>query len=304
MINGIINVNKEKDYTSHDVVAKLRGILKQKKIGHTGTLDPNACGVLPVCLGKATKVSDLLADKDKTYEAVLLLGLETDTQDVWGKVLRKNEVGDLAEKITASQIEEVIYSFRGNYEQIPPMYSAVKINGKKLYELARAGKEIERKPRKVEIKNIEILDIHFPRINIKVDCSKGTYIRTLCHDIGNKLGCFGCMEELLRTRVERFTLENSLTLSEIETIYVKNDLKQVITPIEKIFDHYPKTVVLDKYQRLLFNGNSLRKEYFREIPEEASLGIVRVYDEHNKFAALYEFDHIAQAFKIVKMFLD
>ena len=203
MVNGILNVYKEKGYTSHDVVAKLRGIVGQKKIGHTGTLDPDAEGVLPVCLGRATKVCDMLTEKDKTYEAVLLLGKETDTQDISGTVLRVGET----EGLTQEQVKDCVMSFVGEYDQIPPMYSALKVNGKKLYELAREGKTIERKSRKVEIKEIRILEMALPRVRMEVSCSKGTYIRTLCHDIGEKLGCFGCMESLLRTKVSRFEIE-------------------------------------------------------------------------------------------------
>ena len=212
MVNGILNVYKEKGYTSHDVVAKLRGIVGQKKIGHTGTLDPDAEGVLPVCLGRATKVCDMLTEKDKTYEAVLLLGKETDTQDISGTVLRVGET----EGLTQEQVKDCVMSFVGEYDQIPPMYSALKVNGKKLYELAREGKTIERKSRKVEIKEIRILEMALPRVRMEVSCSKGTYIRTLCHDIGEKLGCFGCMESLLRTKVSRFELKSSLKLSEIQ----------------------------------------------------------------------------------------
>ena len=197
MIHGIINVYKEKGFTSHDVVAKLRGIVGQKKIGHTGTLDPDATGVLPVCLGKATKLCDLLTDKNKTYEAVLLLGKTTDTQDITGEVLEEKST----EALTEEKVREAIEGFIGDYEQIPPMYSALKVNGKKLYELAREGKVIERKARLVKILDIQILEIDLPKVRMEVSCSKGTYIRTLCHDIGEKLGCGGCMESLIRTRV-------------------------------------------------------------------------------------------------------
>lgn len=179
MIHGIINVYKEKGFTSHDVVAKLRGIVGQKKIGHTGTLDPDATGVLPVCLGKATKLCDLLTDKDKTYEAVMLLGMTTDTQDITGRILEEKST----ETLTADKVREVIESFIGDYDQIPPMYSALKVNGKKLYELAREGKVVERKARPVKILDIRIIEMDLPRVRMEVSCSKGTYIRTLCHDI-------------------------------------------------------------------------------------------------------------------------
>lgn len=224
-MNGIINVYKERGYTSHDVVAKLRGILKQKKIGHTGTLDPEAEGVLPVCLGKATKLCDLLAGHDKVYEAVMLLGQSTDTQDTTGTVLESATV-------TASEeeVREAVLSFEGPYEQIPPMYSALKVNGQKLCDLARAGKEVERKARPVVIHEITILEMDLPRVKMRVHCSSGTYIRTLCHDIGEKLGCHGCMDKLLRTRVERFCVEDSLTLSQIETIPDEERLRRSSFP--------------------------------------------------------------------------
>ena len=185
MINGVLNIYKEKGFTSHDVVAKLRGITKQKKIGHTGTLDPDAQGVLPVCLGKATKLCDMLTDKDKVYEAVLLLGKSTDTQDITGTVLEEKSISGLTEEA----VRKCIQAFIGEQEQIPPMYSALKVNGKKLYELAREGIEIERKARRITIHDIEILEVNLPRVRMSVHCSKGTYIRTLCNDIGEKLGC-------------------------------------------------------------------------------------------------------------------
>ena len=193
---GIIVIHKEKGFTSHDVVAKLRGILHMKKIGHTGTLDPDATGVLPVALGKGTKLVDLLTDKEKTYEAVLHLGIDTDTQDMSGTVLEERPVN-----VTEEEVRKVLKSFVGEQLQVPPMYSALKVNGKKLYELAREGKTVERKARPVCFYEIEPLEFHLPLVKIRVTCSKGTYIRTLCHDIGEKLGCGGCMEELLRSRL-------------------------------------------------------------------------------------------------------
>ena len=192
MYNGIINIYKEAGFTSHDVVAKLRGILKQKKIGHTGTLDPEAVGVLPVCLGKGTKVCDLLTDKDKVYETVMRLGVATDTQDMTGRVLKESPV-----EVSKEALEAVLEQFRGDYSQIPPMYSALKVQGKKLYELAREGQVIERKPRQVKILDLELLEFEADGIHVhmRVHCSKGTYIRTLCHDIGQKLECGACMEK-------------------------------------------------------------------------------------------------------------
>ena len=307
MINGIINVYKEKGYTSHDVVAKLRGILKQKKIGHTGTLDPDAEGVLPVCLGNGTKLSDMLTDRDKTYEAVLLLGLTTDTQDVTGTILTTNEI-----KADRKQIEEAILSFIGEYDQLPPMYSAIKINGKRLYELARAGIEIERETRKIWIHNIQILNIDDEKheVKITVDCSKGTYIRTLCHDIGAKLQCGGCMKSLLRTKVGQFTIENSIKLTEIiEKIQQEEFIRLVIKP-DDMFPDYPKLVVAEEYCKLIYNGNSFEKRHLMQQINEVVIKnnynaqpLVRVYDWQSNFVGIYQFDKEKEMFKSLKMFL-
>ena len=260
MIHGIINVYKEKGFTSHDVVAKLRGIVGQKKIGHTGTLDPDATGVLPVCLGKATKLCDLLTDKNKTYEAVLLLGKTTDTQDITGEVLEEKST----EALTEEKVREAIEGFIGDYEQIPPMYSALKVNGKKLYELAREGKVIERKARPVKILDIQILEIDLPKVRMEVSCSKGTYIRTLCHDIGEKLGCGGCMESLIRTRVSTFRIEDAKTLDEIETLKQEGKLAELLVPIDAMFPFYPKITVKDDWKAFAKNGNPLDLKMLKE----------------------------------------
>ena len=233
-MDGMIVIRKEKGYTSHDVVAKLRGILHMKKIGHTGTLDPDAEGVLPVALGKATRLVDLITDKEKTYEAVMRLGVVTDTQDMSGTVL--SQVSEL--NITEEELRTVIASFVGDYMQVPPMYSALKVNGKKLYELAREGKTVERKARPVHFYEIEILEISLPLVRIRVTCSKGTYIRTLCHDIGEKLGCGAAMETLLRTKVGRFTLDGAITLAEAEAAMQSGEIGNKIFGIEEILAEY------------------------------------------------------------------
>ncbi len=253
MIHGILNVQKEKGYTSHDVVAKLRGITGQRKIGHTGTLDPDADGVLPVCLGRATRLCDMITDRDKTYETVLLLGRITDTQDAGGKTLQTSDTSGLQKE----DVCRVAEGFTGEYAQIPPMYSALKVNGRKLYELAREGKEVERKARKVRIFGIEILKSELPRVRMRVKCSKGTYIRTLCHDIGERLGCGGCMEELTRTCVGRFSLEESLTLDRIAEKYRDGSLSDVLVPMDRMFDDYPGMTVREPWESLAKNGNPL-----------------------------------------------
>ena len=303
MIHGVLNIYKEKGYTSHDVVARLRRIVGQKKIGHTGTLDPKAEGVLPVCLGKATKLCDLLTDKDKTYEAVLLLGISTDTQDTTGKILEEKNTADLREEA----VREVVLSFEGEYDQIPPMFSALKVGGKKLYELARDGKEVERKPRHVQIYRIRILQIDLPRVRMEVTCSKGTYIRTLCHDIGEKLGCGGCMESLLRTRVERFGVAESLRISEVEQLMDEGTLQEHMIKVDEMFPDYQKVYLTPEASAAVRNGNSFRLGdviWISELSGFQNAERVRVYDEERNFIAVYEFEKENQLFKIVKMFFD
>lgn len=222
-MNGVINIYKEAGWTSFDVVAKMRGILKIKKIGHTGTLDPAATGVLPVCIGKGTKkVESFMAD-DKVYRAVMLLGVTTDSQDMTGEVLTHREV-DVGETV----VRDAVQSFVGGYDQLPPMYSAKKVGGKKLVDLARKGVEVERKPRFVNIMDIDIETMELPRVTMTVTCSKGTYIRTLCHDIGQKLGCGAAMESLVRTRVGRFRLEDAITLEQLEKFRDEDRLEEVV----------------------------------------------------------------------------
>ena len=303
MVHGILNVYKEKGYTSHDVVAKLRGIVGQKKIGHTGTLDPDAEGVLPVCLGKATKLCEFLTEKEKTYEAVLLLGRTTDTQDVSGHTLTLKETGDLSEEA----VIQAVLSFIGTYPQIPPMYSAVKVGGKKLYELAREGKTIERKPRMVTIRQIRILKMELPKVRMEVTCSKGTYIRTLCADIGETLRCGGCMESLLRTRSGIFTMENSLTLQEIEKKKEDGTLEKDILPIDQVFRQYPAVYVKRSREKAARNGGELLASDVKGVPEISGQtgnerNYVRLYDEEGHFIALYEFQEPEKSFSIVKMF--
>lgn len=300
MINGIVNIYKEKGYTSHDVVAVLRKVVGQKKIGHTGTLDPDATGVLPVCLGRATKVCELLTDHDKTYEALLLLGKTTDTQDISGEVLEERDPGNLTEEEVRSCIE----SFIGEYDQIPPMYSALKVNGKKLYELAREGKTVERKSRRVQIHGIRILEMNLPHVRMKVDCSKGTYIRTLCHDIGEKLQVGGCMEELERTKVGRFLKEDAVTLDEVRQKMEQGEGAELFTPLDQIFAELPAVTVTDAKAWMSYNGNDLPERFLLEKEEWTDGQEVRVYDSRKNFIGLYQYRAPKKLFHIKKMFLD
>lgn len=300
MIHGVINIHKEKGYTSHDVVAKLRGIVGQKKIGHTGTLDPDATGVLPVCLGKATKLCDMLTDKNKTYETVMLLGKVTDTQDISGTVLSETSL----DKLDEEGVKKAILSFVGDYMQVPPMYSALKVNGKKLYELAREGVEVERKARPVTILDIEIKEINLPRVRMEVSCSKGTYIRTLCHDIGEKLGCGACMEELIRTRVSRFTLEDSLTLAQVQELKEAGNLDKILVPIDEMFSNYEAITLKDEFMSFVYNGNTFLPKHVKQYIELVDGKMVRVYDDKGNFIAIYKFIKEKYIFKIEKMFYD
>lgn len=300
MINGVMNIYKEKGFTSHDVVAKLRGIVKQKKIGHTGTLDPDAVGVLPVCFGSATKLCDMLTDKSKEYEACMLLGITTNTQDISGKVLTKMNVC-----VGNEEVEAAIMGFVGGYEQIPPMYSARKVNGKKLYELAREGKEVERQPRHVDIPYIHIVCMKLPIVRFVVGCSKGTYIRTLCADIGSRLGCGAVMTELKRTRVGSFQIEDSITLSQVEELMASGNFENYIITPDIIFKDYAGAAVKPEFERMLINGNKL---YPSQLNFDSNTffkdqDMLRVYNSKHVFKALYIFTEKESVFKPYKMFL-
>lgn len=294
-MDGLINIYKDKGFTSHDVVAKMRGILHMKKIGHTGTLDPDATGVLPVCIGKGTRLCSLLENHDKTYQAVLLLGLETDTQDSSGQILRQKPVS-----VTEEQVLRTAASFRGKIMQIPPMYSALKVNGKKLYEYAREGKTIERTPRPVEIYELTIDRIELPRVTMTISCSKGTYIRTLCHDMGQALGCGGCMESLVRTRVGSFLLEDAITLQELEVKRDREELDSCIVTVEEIFHECPAVRTREPFDILIHNGNRVQSYMLETVPAEHQ---VRMYDSSGTFVGLYEADPVRKDYKPLKMFL-
>lgn len=294
-MDGVIVIRKEKGFTSHDVVAKLRGILHMKKIGHTGTLDPDAEGVLPVALGKATRLVDMITDKEKTYEAVMRLGVVTDTQDMSGTVLSQTE--DIS--VTEEELRTVIGSFVGDYMQVPPMYSALKVNGKKLYELAREGKTVERKARPVHFYEIEILDINLPLVRFCVTCSKGTYIRTLCHDIGEKLGCGAAMETLLRTKVGRFTLDDAITLAQAEEAVQAGEIESKVAGIEQILAEYPRVCCTEAGDRLLANGNPLVQAL---VSAEEKGGWIRMCSSQGNFAGVYQWDEKRDRYFPVKMF--
>lgn len=298
MYHGIINVYKEAGYTSHDVVAKLRGICRQKKIGHTGTLDPDAVGVLPVCLGNATKLCGMLTDQKKEYIATLHLGIRTDTQDGSGKILEEREVS-----ASPSEVRDVILSFQGDSMQVPPMYSALKVNGKKLYELAREGREVERGARSITIYELEILEEAHPEYVIRVKCSKGTYIRTLCNDIGEKLGCGGIMAKLVRSKVGEFEVETARTLDKLQSLSDQGRFSEAVIPIEKMFETYPALTVRESAFKAIQNGNQLkRSDFTKETAEILDGQKIRVYSHQSIFYGVYRYDKKRELFSPVKMF--
>jgi tRNA pseudouridine55 synthase len=297
--NGIVNVYKEAGFTSFDVVAKLRGIFGQKKIGHTGTLDPGAVGVLPICLGNATKVVELLMDHDKEYVAELLLGKRTDTQDISGNVISDKDTAG----ITEESVRSVIASFIGEQDQIPPMYSALKVNGQKLYDLARKGVEVERKPRRINIYDIEILEVKLPVIKMRVHCSKGTYSRARCDEIGEKLGCGGTMMNLERTRVGVFGKEDALTLSEIQNLKDTDRLGECVKSVDSLFMDLPAVTVNKEALSKLENGNILDLVDITMDDTVNLHGCVRAYKPDGTFSALYRYESDSDIFRPEKMFL-
>lgn len=285
-MNGILNILKPKGITSHDVVYRVRRALGIKKVGHTGTLDPDVTGVLPICIGKGTKVSGILTDSSKKYEATVKLGFKTDTQDITGKLLAKSD-----KKAVTSEILSAVTSFVGEIEQIPPMYSAVKVNGRKLYELARKGIEVERKPRKITIHSIEVSDVneHKQTFKMEVFCSKGTYIRTLCNDIGEKLGTYAVMESLVRTKSSIFTIDNSITLDELAQYAQNGTIESCLTPIDAVFFSYKSLTVEDDDDFRVRNGNYLKVSRYGLTPCKNE--IYKIYNKRGLFLALYIYDN-------------
>jgi tRNA pseudouridine55 synthase len=275
-MNGIILVDKPQGWTSHDVVAKLRGIYQQRRIGHSGTLDPMATGVLAVFLGRGTRAVELCENDEKEYVAELLLGTVTNTQDITGEVLEQHSVD-----VSRAQLETVLAQFMGPQQQIPPMYSAVKIGGKKLYELARKGQNVERKPREIVIHQLELQRFDGKTAQLRVMCSKGTYIRTLCHDIGASLGVGGCLSSLRRTRAGRFSIADCVTLEEIQQAREQGTLMALLRPVDSLFAQYPALYLGEKEALRCKNG---AENVIPGMPD----GNYRVYGPKNEFLMLGE----------------
>ncbi len=291
-MDGILNIYKEAGCTSFDVVARVRRILGIKKAGHTGTLDPEARGVLPVCVGRATKLSGYLTGEDKAYKAELLLGVCTDTLDIQGQVIRTCPV-----ECTREEIEQSVLSFVGEYDQVPPMYSAIKKDGKRLYELAREGVNVKRAARRVEIKAIDIIEISPPRVRFFVECSKGTYIRSLCDDIGNALGCGGCMGALERTRSGFFSSDDARTLGEIEELHLAGEIEKALIPMDEALFGLPKAVCDPRFDNAARNGAKLPKDGCVSFEGDGEKTLCRLYDSGGKFIGIYLYSPLERLFR-------
>lgn len=291
-MNGVLNIFKPKGMSSFDAVRVVKKVAGTGKVGHTGTLDPEATGVLPICIGKATKIIDCIMDSEKVYEVTLKLGIRTTTYDLEGEVLEERDPSHLTEE----EILNAINSFKGEYSQIPPMYSALKQNGVRLYELARKGIEVERKGRLVNIYNLEDIKINNPYISMKVTCSKGTYIRSLCYDIGEKLGVFATMTQLNRAKTSVFSQEKSININEL----TKENINDYILSMEEALEKYDKIIVNKKYVKLLVNGVRVADGRFTK-DKVINNKLYRVYDDENNFIGLGERNDAG--FKIEKLLI-
>lgn len=281
-MNGVILINKEKDYTSFDVVAVVRKLIGQKKVGHTGTLDPNATGVLPVLLGTATKAQDIIPSHDKRYRADFRFGISTDTLDIWGEVTDTKHA-DIKEK----ELREALRSFRGEIEQLPPMYSAVSVDGKRLYQYAREGKEVERRPRRVTVYSLELLsfDESLQSGTLDIYCSNGTYIRTLIDDIARAVGTFGVMTDLIRYEACGYRLDDCMTLDKLKERVESGDMS-FVRSVESIFEAYDEVTVSDKQAHRFINGNPLDIARTELKDRREDKKIYRVKDRQNNFLSL------------------
>ncbi len=275
MIDGIINIDKDKGMTSHDVVNIVRRKLSIKKVGHTGTLDPMATGVLPICIGKATKIASIITNGDKAYEVVMKLGIETDSYDITGEIVNRAEVN-----VSKQQIVCAISSFVGDIMQVPPMYSAIKVGGKKLYELAREGKTIERKERAITIYDIYDIVVNEDEVSFIVQCSKGTYVRSLVYDIGRKLGCFATMTALRRVKSGSYSIDDALPVEQFKNAHI-SCIKDSIQTLDSYFDYLPKVVINSKYDKYLYNGNKIS---YRNLIDDS---LYNVYSSRDEYMGVY-----------------
>ena len=304
MKDGVLLINKPAGFTSFDVIAKLRGILKERKLGHGGTLDPNVTGVLPVFIGRATKAIDLVSRQDKKYAATFRLGIETDTQDIWGEVLKESEPTRDIEKIKTA-----VLSFKGESEQLPPMFSAIRINGVRLYDLAREGKQIAR-----EMRKINVYDINFSgetenedEYKFEIFCSKGTYVRTICADIGEKLGCGAAMTSLVRTNSMGFDLKDCVSIDEVQKAADEGRADSLVRPIEELFSDLPPIFLSQKNTHLYKNGVGLDPKKVSGVIYDTAYEIApyqrySVFGDDRKFIGIGHIDYTKREFRSIKMF--
>jgi len=281
-VNGIINVHKPSGYTSFDIVAKIKRISGEKRVGHAGTLDPMASGVLPVCLGQATRIVEYLMDATKTYRAEIELGVVTDTYDVEGQVIRRSDSSGIA----IQQVEDLLASFQGTNQQTPPPYSAVKYQGKPLYHWARTGVMVEKQSRPVEIHELKILAWQPPVVTVEVTCGKGTYIRSLAYDLGEKLGCGASLKSLVRTRYGAFNLEDAVTITQVEAAFHSNNPDILLNPIDCILVRWPKVVASEANAKKIINGDYI--DVGKETPPTGEY--CRAYSPEGSFFAVLHYD--------------
>jgi len=301
-MEGILAVWKPAGWTSHDVVAKVRGITRERRIGHAGTLDPQVTGVLPLCIGRATRVVEYLQERPKAYEALLQLGVATDTEDMTGTVVEEAD----AVAVTPEQVNAVLASFVGEIEQVPPMFSAVKVDGKRLYELAREGVTVERKSRKVTIYDIKLLafeqDDRRPTIRFDVQCSKGTYIRTLCVDIGKRLGVPAAMAELTRTVSGGFTREHCLTIEQVAELQREGALPSRLLPADRALTHMPEVTAIGKAAEMALQGRKIAADKLPDLQSLLPNEPVRMYDNNGRFLGVFEWNDENRLLSPVKVF--
>jgi tRNA pseudouridine55 synthase len=300
-MDGILNVNKPRDMTSFSVVAQVKSISRERKVGHAGTLDPQASGVLPVCLGQATRVIEYLFNETKTYHAEIELGVTTDTYDVSGKVLRHAD----SSAISREMIESALAAFRGSIQQTPPMYSALKHKGKPLYELARSGIEVERKSRKVRIDSLEIVGWQPPVVTLDIVCGKGTYIRSLAHDLGETLGCGAALKNLIRLRVGPFSLDEALTLDQLSEVSRLHQLEKYLYPIDYVLASFKAVTVNREQQNSLIHGASISLDAGTEgkLPTDHQSILRRAYTADRRFLGMIKYNAEGQEWQPEKIFL-
>src|SRR6266849_7344391 len=294
-VDGLLIINKTTGMTSHDVVAKVRKLLKQKRVGHAGTLDPSASGVLPICVGQATRVAEYLSESGKAYQAEIILGAATDTYDAEGTITSTKSIAD----ITLAMIAETLEHFRGPQMQFPPLYSAIKIQGQPAYKRARAGEEIALKPRPIVIYSLEILDWIPPRLTLAIECSKGTYIRSLAHDLGTQLGCYAYLDSLIRTRSGPFPLSESITLEQLADAVHSDAVRQYLYPIDKALEQYPVLVLDAETTERVKHGNAFRIQAGQIQGIEQ---LARVYDVNGYLLAIAEWDLEQEVWQPKKVF--